>query len=200
MAEENKSFWSNLPALLTSIAGLITAIVGIYIYLDNRPPDNMSDDEVNQTVELLEDQSNITTTEIESKPEEIDNPTLSEQVNEQENIEKPEVISLPKKEKIELAYTTILSGQVVKVGNYLPIDDGKYSLFQNNVSENPEEADIEIKNSSQASIATSKLYPGDYYIFEDNQYSYKVRLLRVKIRNFGANYAFFNVERASKRQ
>ncbi|EPR65642.1 hypothetical protein [Cyclobacterium qasimii] len=200
MAEENKSFWSNLPALLTSIAGLITAIVGIYIYLDSRPPENLSNDEVQKTEASLKNQANVTTSETTSNPKEQQVSTTSEQINEEELIEKPEVISLPKKDKIELAYTTILSGQVVKVGNYLPIDDGKYSLFPNNVSENPEVADIEIKNSSQASIATSKLYPGDYYIFEDTQYSYKVRLLRVKIRNFGANYAYFNVERASKIQ
>jgi len=198
MTEEKKSFWANLPALLTSIAGLITAIVGIYIYLDSRQPENMSNDEVKETVELLKDHVSVTTSEKESKPEVIPSPTISEQVNDQEIIEKSEDISSFVKEAVVLDYVTILSGQVVKVGNFLPIDDGKYSLFPNNVSENPEVADIEIKNSNQASIATSKLKTGDYYIFEDNQYSYKVRLLRVKIRNFGADYAYFNVERASK--
>ncbi|RAI91483.1 hypothetical protein [Algoriphagus yeomjeoni] len=200
MTDEKKGFWSNLPALLTSIAGLITAIVGIYIYLDSRPPENMSNDEVNQTVELLEDQGNISISKIESKPEEIPTPTISKQINDEEIIEQSGDIGSSTKEEVALDYATILSGEVVKVGNYLPIDDRKYSLFPNNVSENPEVADIEIRNSSQVSIGTSKLNPGDYYIFEDSQYSYKVRLLRVKIRNFGANYAYFNVERASIKQ
>lgn len=166
MAEEKKGFWNNLPALITAIGGLITAIAAVLILI----PD------VDEPIEKNEVRVEMNNSEPNEKPE------LFEDIS-----------TDPEKIEIKIDYRIILNNQEVKEGNFLPIENKRYSAHPLFVSENPPYTNLEIRMGGDKVIIESKLQPNDYLIFEDEDSSYRLKLLRIQ-----NNKAVLRVEKGAK--